>query len=98
MDMWCDVDQVTKMTNKVKRMGFGQKELTLGWFGHERERERKKKEIQTSLFDIRSFTDRNSLGQERKFIYSMRVTHGYRKHRISLRIQARSSGNQRFRV
>ena len=52
MDMWCDVDQVTKMINKVKRMGFGQKELTLGWFGHERERERKKKKKSKLLSSI----------------------------------------------
>ena len=36
------MDQVTKMTNKVKRMGFGHKELTFCWFGRERERERER--------------------------------------------------------
>ena len=57
-----------------------------------------KKKIKTSLFDPLSYVGRNSSGQERKFIYSTRAMCGYQKHRISPRIQARSSGNQRFRV
>ena len=62
--------------------------------GEERERER----ALTFLYELRRSVGRNSLGQERKFIYLTRATSGYRKHGISLRIQARSSGNQRFRV
>ena len=50
-----------------------------------------------SLFDVRSFDRWNSLGQEQKFIYSMRATCEYQKHRISLRIQIRSSENPKFR-
>ena len=50
-----------------------------------------------SLFDIRSFDRRNSSGQERKFIYSMRATHEYQKQGISSRIQVRSSENPKFR-
>ena len=40
---------------------------------------REKKEIQTYLFNLRSFFGRNSLDQERKFIYSTKATHGYKK-------------------
>ena len=57
-----------------------------------------KKKKKTSLFDLRSVFYWNSSGQERKFIYLTRTTCGYRKHEILLKIQARSSGNQRFRV
>ena len=54
MDTWREVDQVTKMTNKVKIMGFGQKELTLCWFGRERERGREKKKFKllSSIFGV----------------------------------------------
>ena len=51
----------------------------------------------TSLFDIRSFDRRNSSGQERKFIYSTRVTSEYQKHGISPRTQVRSLENPKFR-
>ena len=51
-----------------------------------------------SLFDPWSSVCRNSSSQEPKFIYATRATHGYLKQRILLRIQARSSGNKRFRV
>ena len=63
-----------------------------------REIGKEKKEIQTSLFNLRSSIDRNSSSQEQKFIYSTRATRGYRKHGILPRIQARSSGNQKFGV
>ena len=59
--------QVTKMTNKVKRMGFRQKKLTFCWFGRERERggeKKRRREIQASLFDPRSSVGRNSSSQE----------------------------------
>ena len=62
------------------------------------ERERVEREAPTSLYFLRSSVARFSLGQERKFIYSAGATRGYRKHGILPRIQARSSGNQRFRV
>ena len=48
------------------------------------------------LFDICSFDRRNSSGQERKFIYSMRATREYKKYGISPRIQVRSSKNPKF--
>ena len=51
-----------------------------------------------SLFDPWSSIGRNSLSQEPKFIYATRAMRGYQKQRISTRIQARSSGNKRFRV
>ena len=62
--------------------------------GEEREKER----APTSLYDLWRSGGRNSSGQKRNFIYSTRATRGYQKHGISLRIQLRSSGNQRFRV
>ena len=71
----------------MSRISTGEKTL-------ERERER----APTSFYDLQRSVGRNSLGQERKFIYLMRATSGYRKHGISSMIQARSSGNQRFRV
>ena len=39
----------------------------------------------SSLFDIRSFDRRNSSGQERKVLYSMRATREYQKQGILLR-------------
>ena len=69
----------------MSRISTGEKTL-------ERERER----ALTSLYDLRRLVGRNS--SEQKFIYLTRATHGYQKHRISLRIQMRSSGNQMFRV
>ena len=59
---------------------------------------REGKRALTSLFDLWRSVGRNSSGQERKFIYSTSATCGYQKHNISLRIQARSSGNQGFQV
>ena len=59
----------------------------------ETERER----APTSLYDLRRSVGRNSSGQEQKFIYLTRATHGYRKHEILPMIQMRSLENQRFR-
>ena len=56
------------------------------------------REALASLYDLRKSSDRISLSQVLKFIYSMRTTHGYQKHEISLRICAKSLGNQRFQV
>ena len=44
-----------------------------------RERKREEREDPTSLYDLRRSGGRNSSGQERKFIYSTRVTRGYKK-------------------
>ena len=63
-----------------------------------RGRENENKKMKTSLFDPRCSVGPNSSGQEWKFIYLTRAMCGYRKHGISPRIQARSSGNQRFWV
>ena len=60
----------------------------------ERERER----APTFLYYLRRSVGRNLLGQKRKFIYSTKATRRYQKHGISPSIQARSSGNQGFRV
>ena len=64
----------------------------------ESKRERKK-ESKTSFDDPRSSINRNSLGQELKFIASTRATHMYQKEEISPKIQMRRfGGNQCFRV
>ena len=64
----------------------------------ERGEERVEREAQTSLYDLRSFVARFSSSQEIKSIYVMRVMLGYRKQRISPKIQAKSSGDRVFRV
>ena len=56
-------------------------------------RERGGERAPTSLYDLRRSVGQNLSGQERKFIYSTRATCEYRKYGISLRIQARISGN-----
>ena len=71
----------------MSRISIGEKTL-----------ERERKRAPTYLYDLRRLVGRYSLGQERKFIYSTMATRECRKHGISLRIQARSSGNQIFRV
>ena len=62
---------------------------------HIREVER---EAPTSLYDLRSSVARFSSGQELKSIYATRAAHGYRKQRISPKIQAKSSGDRGFLV
>ena len=83
-----------KLDKKLK-ISFGQKMRGFLLGG---KRERRRERALTSLYDLRRSVGQNSSRQERKFIYSIRATRGYRKHEISPRIQARSSGNQRFRV
>ena len=46
-----------------------------------REREGERRELRASFGDLRSSVDRNSSGQEQKFIASTRATHGYQKTR-----------------
>ena len=88
-----------KIWKKGLKIIFWGRNITIMLFGHERERERKKKRKNTnSLFDLQRSFNRNSSGQERKFICSTRATRGYRKHEISPRIPAKSLRNQRFRV
>ena len=41
-----------------------------------REKEERRREIQSSFLDLQSFVGRNSSCQERKFIYLTRATHG----------------------
>ena len=55
----------------------------------ERERERERK---VSFGDSQDFVDRNSSGQELKFIASTRATRGYRKEGISPKIHRRGFG------
>ena len=62
------------------------------------EEERVGREAPTSVYDLRSSVARFSSGQELKSIYAMRSTRGYRKQRISSKIQAKSSGDHGFRV
>ena len=56
------------------------------------------REALASFYDIRRSGGRISSGQDLKFIYLTRATHGYKKHEILPRIRAKSLGNQRFRV
>ena len=60
--------------------------------------EKDEREAPTSLYDLQRSVDRFSSGQELKIICSIKATHGYRKHKISPRIQVKSSGNQGFQV
>ena len=97
--MWCDVGHSLKLKLKAFMGGGGGGG---GWISHSFHSNllviwERVRESQTSLFDPRSFVGRNTSGQEQKFIYLTRATRGYRKHGISLRIQARSSRNQRSR-
>ena len=59
---------------------------------HVREEERVERSS-TFLYDLRSSVARFSSGQELKFIYAMRATHGPRT-----KIQAKSSGDRGFLV
>ena len=63
-----------------------------------REKRERRELPSASLFDSWSSAYQNSSSQEPKFVYVTRATRGYRKQRISLRIQAMDSRNQRFRV
>ena len=78
-------------------LDFGPKKLG----GEEKKKERKKRkrkerrekeerEAPTSLYDLQRSVGRFSSGQELKIICSTKATHGYRKHKISSRIQVKS--------
>ena len=62
------------------------------------ERKRVERETPTSLYDLWSSIARFSSVQKLKSIYATRVTRGYRKQRISSKIQVKSSGDCGFRV
>ena len=79
--------------NKVKRKEKEEEEETEGGIVSVEMRERG-----VSIYDLWRSSGRISSGQDLKFIYSTRATRGYKKHEISLRIRAKSLGNQRFRV
>ena len=98
MGMWHDVGHMSNLSIELAQKRIWERRSSFSGLCVRKEREREKKEIQTFLFDLQSFVNRNLLGKEGKFIYSTRATCGYRKHGISSRIQVRSSGNQRFRV
>ena len=105
MDTWHDVGHVARrghfmgiLSIKLKQKRIWERGSPFYGLCVTEEKGREKKEIQTSLFDLRSFVGWNSSSQERTFIYSTRAMHEYRKYRISPMIQTRSSGNQRFRV
>ena len=57
-----------------------------------REKRERRELPSASLLDPQSSASRNLSSQEPKFIYTTRYTHGHRKQRISLRIQAKSLG------
>ena len=63
---------------------------------HVREEERVEREAPTSLYDLRSLVVRFSSGQELKSIYATRAMLGYRKQRVSPKIQAKSLGDRGF--
>ena len=45
--------------------------------------------MQASLYDLRVFVDRISLGQELKLLYATRAMSGYQNHKISPRFKVR---------
>ena len=61
-------------------------------------REKDERETPTSLYDLRRSVGWFSSDQELKIICLTKATRGYRKHKISPRIQVKSSGNRGFRV
>ena len=61
-------------------------------------KKKKEREAPTSLYDLWRSLGRFSSGQGLKIICSTKAMRGYRKHKISPRIQVKSSGNQGFQV
>ena len=72
--------------DKVKRTRFLGRTNLISLMG-KKKRKRERKRIQPSFHDPRSSVNRNSSGQEPKFIVSTRVTLGYQKRRISSKIR-----------
>ena len=60
--------------------------------------QRVEREALTSLYDLRSSIARFSSGQKLKSLYMTRATGGYRKQRISPKIQVKSLGDCGFQV
>ena len=81
MGTWRDVVQVFKMTNKVKRTVFGQKISNFLLVKNVGEKGEKKRAFKPSFDDPWNSFDRNSSGQELKFIALTRATRVYQKMR-----------------
>ena len=81
---------------KLRKGDFGGERSHFFLVFHGREEERVERQAPTSLHDLWSSVARFSLGQELKSIYVTKAMHGYRKQRISSKIQAKSSRDHGF--
>ena len=89
MDTWRDMDQVTKMTNKVKIMGFQHKNQTFCWSGRERKGDKLKKKkkifkLLSSIYGVPLFGIRRVKSESLSTQRELHVgTKKERFHRIS---------------
>ena len=98
--MWCDVGQVFKSVDNVKKNHKGAEGTSFScsvcvcvFFFYVRESARgRERDSNISFDDPWSSIDRNSSSQELKFIYSTRATRVYQKRGISPKIQRRRFG------
>ena len=81
MDAWSKVGPASNLN--LKRGKEKKNQIFCPIFGSRHELQRERRETPHSLYDLKKSGGQNPSSQDLKFIYTTRVTRGYRQHTIS---------------
>ena len=103
VDTWRDIGHMSNLSELEQKRGkMGMRAKKAHFFCSTRESERGEETVEreapTSLYDLQSSVTRFSSSQVLKSIFTMSATRGYRKQKISPKIQVKSLRDRGFRV